>query len=98
METIRIKELFIDPALTLIVVETAELRTIRTTTGGYAYGNIDPTAIVVCRREGTTAWDMQARPVSVEQLRRDIPELDAVLSTSNSTLSGRVRMGHRVLG
>jgi len=79
METFRINELFIDPALTLIVVEAVEFRTTRTTTAGYAYGSIVPTAIVICRRDGATAWDMQARPASVEHLRREIPELDAVL-------------------
>lgn len=86
MGTFRINELFIDPALTLIVVEAVDFRTTRTTTGGYAYGNIAPIAIVICRRDGTTAWDMQAQPASVEQLRRDVPELDAVLSTSVPTL------------
>jgi len=80
MGTCRINEIVIDPALTLIVVETVELQTTRTKTGGFLFGNIAPIAVVVCRQDGTTALDMEAMPASVEQLRRDIPELDAVLS------------------
>lgn len=80
MGTCRINELFIDPALTLIVVEAVDFQTAKFATGGYMFGNIAPIAVVICRNDGTTALDMQARPTSVEQLRRDIPELDAVLS------------------
>ncbi|MDH3576193.1 MAG: hypothetical protein OEO71_00035 [Gammaproteobacteria bacterium] len=80
MATFRINEMFIDPALTLIVVEAVEFRTTTTTSGGFMFGSIAPIAVVVCRQDGTTALDMQAKPASVEQLRRDIPELDAVLS------------------
>jgi len=80
MEACRINEIVIDRALTLIVVEAVEFRTTTTTTGGFMFGNIAPIAVVVCREDRTTALDMQARPASVEQLRRDIPELDAVLS------------------
>jgi hypothetical protein len=72
--------MFIDPALTLIVVEAIEFRTTSTTSGGFMSGYIAPIAVVVCRQDGTTALDMQAKPASVKQLRRDIPELDAVLS------------------
>jgi hypothetical protein len=80
MGTCRINEIVIDPALTLIVVETVELQTTTTKTGGFLFGNIAPIAVVVCRQDGTTALDMEAKPASVEQLRRDIPELDAALS------------------
>ena len=72
--------MFIDPALTLIVIEAVELRTTTITRGRFMFGNIAPIAVVVCREDGTTAFDMHAKPTSVEQLRRDIPELDAVLS------------------
>ena len=80
MRTCRINEIVVDPALTLIVVQAVEFRTTTITTGGFMFGNIAPVAIVVCRQDGTTALDMQANPASVEQLRRDIPELDGVLS------------------
>jgi hypothetical protein len=80
MGTCRINEIVIDPALTLIVVETVDLQTTTSKTGGFLIGNIAPIAVVVCREDGTTALDMEAKPASVEQLRRDIPELDAALS------------------
>lgn len=80
MSTCRINEIVIDPALTLIVVEAVDFQTTTTTTGGFMFGNIKPIAVVMCRQEGITALDMQARPASVEQLKRDIPELEAVLS------------------
>lgn len=80
MATCRINEMFIDPALTLIVVEAVEFRTTSTTSGGFMFGYIAPIAVVVCHQDGITALDMQAKPASVKQLRRHIPELDAVLS------------------
>jgi len=80
MGTCRINEIVIDPALTLIVVEAVEFQTTTTTTGGFMFGNIEPIAVVIRRQEGVKALDMQARPANVKQLRRDIPELDAVLS------------------
>ena len=80
MGTCRINEMFIDPTLTLLVVEAVEFRTTTTTSGGFIIGKIAPIAVVVCSQDGTTALDMQANPASVEQLKRDIPELDAVLS------------------
>lgn len=80
MGTCRINEIVIDPTLALIVVEAVEFQTTTTATGGFVYGNIEPIAVVVRGQEGITAMDMQARPASVEGLRRDIPELDAVLS------------------
>lgn len=81
MGDFRTNELIIDPALTLIVVEAVEFRANRTAMGGYLYANIAPIAVVVCRQDEITAWDIQARSASVEQLRRDIPELDTILST-----------------
>jgi len=80
MSTCRINEIFIDPELTLIVLETVELQTTTTKTSGFLLGNIAPIAVVVCRPDGTTALDMQAMPASVEHLRREFPELDAALS------------------
>lgn len=69
----------VQASLTLIVLEAVEFQT-TTTTGGFMFGNIEPIAVVVRRQEGITAMDMQAKPASVTQLRRDILELDAVLS------------------
>jgi len=80
MATWRINEMFIAPALTLIVVEKVDYRTTTTTSGRFMFGCIAPIAVVVCRQDGTTALDMQANPASVKQLRRDIPDLDAALS------------------
>jgi len=80
MGNCRINVVVIDSALTLIVVEAVEFQATATTRGGFMFGRIEPVAVVVRRQDGVTALDMQDRPASVEQLRRDIPELDAALS------------------
>ena len=36
-------------------------------------------AIVVLSRNGAYALDMEAKPVELDQLRGDLPELDALL-------------------
>lgn len=80
MKTSRLKKIVIDPTLTLVIVESVEMQTTSTTIGGFMLGNIEPIAVVVRHREGITALDMQAKPVSVQNLRRDTPGLDAALS------------------
>ncbi len=80
MGTLRIVEIFTDSTLTLIAVESVDFRHTRTKTGGYAYGSIESIAVVVCSPDGISAFDMQAKPASVEQLRKDIPDLDGFVS------------------
>ena len=83
MVKFRINTLLIDPLLTIVVIEAVESRATKTETGGYLFGSVAPIAVVACRSNEITAWDMQARPASVEQLRRDIPGLDAELSAQS---------------
>jgi hypothetical protein len=80
MATLRTSELFAAANLRLIAVESVDIRPTRTKTGGYVYASLQPVAVIVCRPEGNTAFDMQARPTSVEQLRKDVPALDLALA------------------
>ena len=80
MGKLRISEIFTDSTRKLIAVESVDFRPTRTKTGGYVYGSIAPIAVVVCGPDGITAFDMHAKPVSVGQLRKDIPDLDGVVS------------------
>ena len=77
MTKFRTSETFIGPSVVLIVVESIDSGHYKTKTGCQMYGNIRPTALVVCSPDGIYALDMEANPISVDRLRQDIPELNA---------------------
>ena len=79
MGTLRTSEIFNDSKLTLIAVESVDVRHSKTNAGCRLYGNIEPIAVIVCGPDTTYALDMELRPVAFDQLRRDIPELDAII-------------------
>ncbi len=83
MGTLRISKVFNDSMLTLIAVESVDLRLSKTNAGFQCYGNIKPIAVIVCSAEGTYALDMEAKPAQFDQLRREIPELDAIVAPLN---------------
>ena len=41
---------------------------------------VKPIAVIVCGPDGTYALDVEAKPATLDQLRQDIPELDAIIS------------------
>lgn len=95
MGTLRIREVFTDSTLKLIAVESVDYRHTRTKTGGYMYGSIEPIAVIVCGPDGTTAFDTEGKPASVEQLRKDIPGLDGFVSSLNKP-TGRLTVNEVV--
>lgn len=87
MKTYRTRQIFNDASLSVIAVESVDSRRTRTNTGCQMYGNIQPVAVVVCGPAGAYALGMEAEPADLDQLKRDIPELNASIAQFNSARS-----------
>ncbi len=79
MGKLRTSEFFNDSNLTLIAVESVDLRYHKTNSSCVLHGSIDPVAVIVRSADGTYALDMEAKPVNLDQIKEDIPELYAML-------------------
>lgn len=88
MSTRRVRQVFHDSALTVVAVEFVDSGHTRTRAGCRSYGRLEPVALVVCGRDGVYAVDMEAQPLDVDQLVRDLPEL-AVHVARGSEHDGR---------
>ena len=82
MSTLRAKKIFQNSALTLIAVESVDLRRHGSGSGGHLYMAIEPFAVVVRTSAEAYALDMEGNPVNLDQLRREAPELDAIIMPS----------------
>jgi len=80
MRSLRAREIFNDAELRLIAIESIELQQHKTDLGHQLYGHLDPLALMICTRDRVYALDMQARPITVEQLLGDIPELEDMIA------------------
>ena len=87
MNTFRTHQIFNNASLTLIAVESVDSRRSRTSNGCQLYGHIRPVAVVVCGPDGAYALDMEAGPTDLEQLQRDIPELNTAIAQFNQARS-----------
>ncbi len=75
MDALRDTEIFSDPALTLVAIESVSLQHTETDNSCRVYGSIVPVAIVVCSPARTYALDMDAAPADLDQLRLNSPGL-----------------------
>ena len=80
MGTLRASEIFNDSGLMLIAIESVDFRYSKTNTICRVYGKMEPIAVIVCGPDATYAVDMEAKPAALDQLRQDIPELDAIIT------------------
>lgn len=80
MNPLRTREIFNDSRRMLIAVESVDLQHSKTNTNCQLYGRIEPIAIVVCDIDKIYALDMNAKLIALDQLREDIPELDAIIT------------------
>jgi hypothetical protein len=83
MGTLRSREIFKDSRLLLIAIESVDLRHSKTNTACQLYGNIEPIAVIVCGPDATYALDIEGKPAALDQLRQNIPELDAIIARFN---------------
>lgn len=84
MVTLRASEIFSDSRLTLIAVESVDFQHTKTNTGYRVYGNIEPIVLIVCGPDGTYALDMEAKLVTFDQLKQNIPELETLIAPLNN--------------
>jgi len=76
---LRTRTIFADEAVTLIAVESLDTQHGMSRAGCHLYARLQPIAIVVCGAGEQYALDMRAEPADLDQLMRDIPELEARL-------------------
>lgn len=82
---LRTSEIFRDPARVLIAVEAVQSWHRRTGSGCQTYARIKPVAVVLCSGQGAQAFDMEAEPADLDQLRQDLPELEVVVASFKGT-------------
>jgi uncharacterized spore protein YtfJ len=63
----------------IIPVEKVYVRNYALKKGYWLYGSKEPVCIVVCDTHGVRALDIQAQGLSLTELIREVPGLDAVL-------------------
>jgi uncharacterized spore protein YtfJ len=64
----------------IIPIEQVYLRNYPLRKGYWLYGSKEPVSIVVCDAHGVRALDIQARGLSLTELIRKVPGLEAVLA------------------
>ena len=79
MGTVRAREVFSGSALTVVAIESITVEKRRTALGYLVTGAAEPIGIVVRTANDTYALDVEARPLELEQLARDVPELLSIL-------------------
>ena len=80
MDTLRVSEIFSDATRMLIAIESVNFQHGRSDAGCQLYGSVKPIAIIVCNPDGAYALDMEAETADLDQLRRDLPELDTIFA------------------
>lgn len=85
MTILRATEIFNDSRLMLIAIESVNCNHSTTSTSYRLYGKIEPIAVIVCGPDGIYALNMEAKFTILDQLRQDIPELDAIIASFNNT-------------
>lgn len=78
MAKLRIKEILRRSSLTVFAVERVALRRNNLKSACLLRGEIQPIAVIVCAGRDTYALNMEAQALDLEQLKRDIPELDSI--------------------
>ena len=79
MEKLRISEIYSDAQRILMAVETVTVHHGNSGLGRWLHGHIEMSAILVLDRLHISAYNSEAKSISIEQLRKDIPELDTMI-------------------
>lgn len=83
MGTLRASEIFNDSRFMLVAIESVDFQHTKMHNSCHLYGNIKPIAIIVCGPDKIYSLDMEAKPSPIEQLRQEIPDLDAIITAFN---------------
>lgn len=88
MTTFRACEIYKDASLRLIAIAFVDFQYSKTSSGCRCYGDIIMDAIIVCSRDETYALDMEAKRVSIEELKQENPALEVMLKSRLLQLNG----------
>ena len=80
MRRFRVKEIFSDTRQKLIAVESVTLIRGNLAAGCWLQGQIEVVAVIVLEQANRYALSAQAKPISFESLRKEIPKFDAMIS------------------
>jgi hypothetical protein len=80
MKKLRISEIYRDARRILMAVDNVAVHHGNSGLGCWLQGSIEPIVIIVVDQEQIFAYNTEAKPISIEQLNKDIPELAAMLS------------------
>jgi len=84
---LRASTIFNDSRFSLIAVESVTFQHSEALVCRQWYGSIKPIALVVCDQGHVYALDTESKPVSVCQLKQDLPELNAMINACAFTVS-----------
>jgi uncharacterized spore protein YtfJ len=80
---LRATEIFNDSRLMLVTIESVTNSHDQTGLTYSLYGMIEPVAVIACTLDGVYALDMKSNMIAIDQLKQDIPELDAMIARFN---------------
>lgn len=80
MRRFRTRQVFNDSTFTIVAIESVDCQRGKSIIGCHLYGTVEPLAVVVSGPDGAYAFDMGAQPADLDQLKRDIPDLDAAIA------------------
>lgn len=81
MESLRAIEIFNDNRFMLITIESVDFQHSKTVASCWLYANIKTIAVIVSDPDEIYALDMDAKLIALDQLKQDIPELDAIIES-----------------
>ena len=86
MAALRATEIFNDPGFRLIVIESVELYPGKTSAVYHCSGRLEPVAVIICSTDDRYAVDMQGGLADIEAFKRNVPELNAMLTSFNDAM------------
>lgn len=87
MRRFRINEIFSDPRRILLAVESVQVDHSNLEASYWLYASIKTVAIIVLDQKSTYALSVEAKPMTMELLRKDIPDLDVMIGQWRARIS-----------
>jgi len=86
VQRFRASKIFSDTRFTLISIESTDMQHNKIAPNSrFLYGKIEPVAMIILSRDNRSALNMNAEPITLDQLRQAIPELESLISPFSQT-------------